>query len=138
MDAQRVLDALNSARSRELAVIIQYMRQHYTVVGIESPPAADLFKSTAITEMKHAESLGERIDFLGGEPTIKPDPIKVSSDLTSMLKDDLASEMDAISLYKDIIKTCEAEGDIVSRRMMEEILGDEEDHVNEFETLLGK
>jgi len=138
MDTRKIADQLNKARARELAVVIQYMIQHYTAQSIEALPAIEMFKSIAITEMKHAEELGERIDYLGGTPTKEPNPIKPGEDLTEMLKLDLKAEDEAIALYRDIIKLCDKEGDVTSRYMMERLLADEEDHRNQFLTALGK
>jgi len=137
MDNKKIVDALNQARSRELAVVIQYMIQHYTAQSIEALPVIDMFKSIAIAEMKHAERLGERIDYLGGTPTKEPKPIKPGTGVTEMLKLDLKAEDDAIALYRDIIKLCDKAGDVTSRRLMEDLLIDEEDHRNQFLTALG-
>ena len=97
------------------------------------------FKEVAITEMKHAEKLAERIDFLGGDPTTVPDDIgKDAKSLKDMAAMDLASENDAVKLYTDAIKKVDEMGDVTTRRLLESILGDEEDHVNTFQTMLGK
>lgn len=134
-----LIDTLNMLRERELAVIIQYMRHHYQVTGADGLALADEFKEVAITEMKHAEALAERIDFLGGDPTTKPGPIGMGAKaLKDMAKMDLASEEDAVKLYKAAIKDIDAFGDVTTRRMLEDILADEEDHVNTFEMMLGK
>jgi len=138
MDSKKIVDALNQARARELAVVIQYMIQHYTAQGVEGLPVIGMFKTIAITEMKHAEELGERIDYLGGTPTKEPNPIVPGESLTEMLKNDLKVEEEAIALYRDIIKLCDAEGDVTSRRMMEDLLEDEEGHRNDFLTALGQ
>lgn len=136
MDNKKICDALNKARSRELAVSIQYMRQHYMAEGPASPPVVDILKDIAKTEMEHAEALGERITFLGGTATTKPDPIKTATDLKQMIQDDLDMENEAVAMYRDIIKLCAEEGDYTSRRMMEELLADEEEHVDQFQKLL--
>ena len=138
MASQKIVEALNKARGRELQVVIQYMIQHYTATGMESLPVIDLFKETAVAEMKHAEALGERIDYLGGVPTKQPDPINPGTQVREMLELDLKAEEDAIAMYRDIIKLCDAQGDVTSRTMMEGILADEEDHANSFQTALGK
>jgi bacterioferritin len=137
-NTKKIVDALNEARARELQVVIQYMIQHYTAQTMKALPVIDMFKSIAIAEMKHAESLGERIDYLGGTPTKEPKPIKPGEEVTEMLKLDIKAEEDAIALYKDIIKLCDKEGDVTSRRMMEDILEAEEEHHNDFLTALGK
>ena len=138
MNTQKIIEELNKARARELQVVIQYMIQHYTATGVESLPVADMFKAAAIDEMKHAESLGERIDYLGGVPTKEPNPINAGASLTEMLELDLKAEEEAIALYRDIIKLCADEGDVTSRRMMEDILATEEDHRRDFLTALGR
>src|SRR5450759_646776 len=134
-----LLDTLNTLRARELAVIEQYMRHHYIVTGPEGAALADEFKEVAITEMKHAESLAERIDFLGGDPTTVPGPIsKAATTLHQMAAEDLGTEQDAVALYGAAIKQFDDAGDVTTRRLLESILGDEEDHVNTFERMLGK
>jgi len=137
MNTKKIVEALNKARARELTVIIQYMIQHYTGEGPVSPAILDLLKSTAITEMKHAEALGERISYLGGEPTKQPNPIKTGGDILQMVKDDLAAENEAIEMYRDIIKLCDQEGDPTSRVLMEDLLSEEEEHADSFQTILG-
>jgi bacterioferritin len=131
-------DKLNDAIAREIAVSIQYMWQHVMGEGMESPGVLDVFKKIAIVEMKHAEAIAERLDFLGGTPTTKPDDIKIGGSLQKMIKDDIMAEKDAIKLYKDIIALANKETDIVTRKLFEDILVDEEGHLAEFQTLLGK
>jgi bacterioferritin len=134
-----LLDTLNTLRARELAVIEQYMRHHYIVTGPEGAALADEFKEVAFTEMKHAEALAERIDFLGGDPTTEPSPIsKAATTLQQMAAEDLGAEQDAVALYGAAIKQFGDAGDVTTRRLLESILGDEEDHVNTFERMLGK
>lgn len=134
-----LLDTLNTLRARELAVIEQYMRHHYIVTGPEGAALADEFKEVAITEMKHAEALAERIDFLGGDPTTTPSEIsKTATALDEMAAEDLLAEQDAVALYSAAVKQFADAGDVTTRRLLEGILGDEEDHVNTFERMLGK
>ena len=137
MADQKLIEALNKARARELGAIIQYMMHHYTATGMSSPELVDQFKDTAVEEMKHAEWLGERIDYLGGEPTTKPTTIHTGGDLKKMLQDNLAIENEAVEMYRDIIKLAASLGDSTTRLMMEEILAEEEDHVNAWQTALG-
>lgn len=135
----KLVDTLNGLRARELAVIAQYMRHHYIVTGPDGLALADEFKETAVTEMKHAEELAERIDFLGGNPTTKPGPIATAEKtLQKMAAADLAAEEDAVRLYNAAIAEADAAGDVTTRRLLESILGDEEEHVNTFSTMLGK
>jgi bacterioferritin len=139
MAGKGLIDTLNELRARELAVVVQYMRHHYIVTGAEGMALAGEFKEVAITEMKHAEALAERIDFLGGDPTTTPAKIKTgASSLEEMASDDLASEDDAVKLYTGAIKKADDAKDVTTRRLLEDILGDEEDHVNTFRMMLGR
>ena len=130
-------DKLNEAIARELQVSIQYMWQHVTVIGINAESVGGVFKKIAITEMKHAEAIGERLDYLGGKLTTKPSPIEVGRDIKEMLQTDKKAEEDAIKLYKEIIALAAKENDVVTKRLFEEILSQEEEHHNQFSTLLG-
>ena len=75
--SDKLKDLLNKAIARELQVSIQYMWQHVQVMGVKAVSVQDKFKSTAITEMKHAEKIAERLWYLGGVPTTKPAIIDV-------------------------------------------------------------
>jgi len=127
---------LNRGIARELQVSIQYMWQHVQVTGINGAIVEDVFRKTAIAEMKHAERLAERLDYLDGVPTIKPDPIFVGGSLIEMLTQDERDEEEAITLYKEAIQVAAKEGDYTTRRMLEEILAEEENHINIFGKLI--
>jgi bacterioferritin len=86
--------------------------------------------------MKHAEAIAERLDYLGGKLTTKPSPITVGKNVKEMLKIDKKAEENAIKLYKKIAARAEKEGDVVTKKLFEDILTQEEDHHNQFSTLL--
>ena len=136
MASQKLLEYLNKGIARELQVSIQYMWQHVQVTGIDGTVTEDIFRKIAIAEMKHAERLAERLDYLNGVPTTKPDPIFVRGSLIEMLKQDEQDEEQAITLYKQAIQTAAEEGDYTTRRILEEILAEEEEHINTFGKLL--
>jgi bacterioferritin len=136
LTSQKLLEYLNKGIARELQVSIQYMWQHVQVTGKDGVIVEDIFRTIAIAEMKHAEHLAERLDYLNGVSTIKPDPIFVGGSLIEMLKQDEQNEEQAISLYKQAIQVAADEGDYTTRRLLEEILADEEDHINTFGKLL--
>ncbi|MGQ9681662.1 MAG: ferritin-like domain-containing protein [Anaerolineae bacterium] len=138
MASQKLLDLLNQAIARELQVTVQYMWQHVMVVGPHAESIGGVFKSSAIEEMKHAEAIAERLDYLGGVPTTKPAPIEVGGTVEEMLALDVKAEEEAIAMYKGIIALAESEGDPTTKLLFMEILSDEEDHHNSFTTLLGK
>ena len=107
MASKKLLEMLNKAIGMEMQVSIQYMWQHVLATGINSIPVAGVFKESAITEMKHAEALAERLAYLDGTPTTKPAPITVGGTLKEMLQIDVKAEEAAIALYRDIIKVGE-------------------------------
>jgi len=134
----KIIDALNQALEREIGAILQYLYHHWTGEGMESPEILELFEKTSIDEMKHAERLASRINFLEGDPSTKPGPIRKGGDLRKMIADDLEAEYEAIQLYKGIIKLADELGDSTTRLMMEEITAQEEDHADLWETILQK
>jgi bacterioferritin len=132
--SQKVIDQLNKARSRELTAISQYMSQHYELEDTDFGKLASKFKEIAITEMKHAEKLAERILFLNGEPTSKPDALpKKGQQIPQMLTTNMALELAAIKMYNEAAMVCAAEKDQISKELFEDLLKEEEDHLNYFE-----
>ena len=136
MVSQNLLDLLNKGIARELQVSIQYMWQHVQVTGIYGAIVEETFKKIAIAEMKHAEKLAQRLDYLNGVPTTKPDPIFVDDNLLEMLRHDEQNEEEAIRLYKQAIQVAASEGDFTTRRLLEDILAEEENHINTFGKLI--
>jgi bacterioferritin len=132
----KLIDALNIAVSDELASIMQYQWHHVMAKGIASPAIIDMFESHSMDEMRHAYAFAERVDLLGGDLTVELHPIRVGGGLKKMIQDDLRGEQIAIKMYRDCIKLAEKEGDPVTRRMFEETLATEEEHLNDWETVL--
>ncbi len=131
-----LLEMLNKAISREIQVSIQYMWQHVEWIGVKGFSVQDEFKSIAVTEMKHAESIAERLFYLGETPTTKPDPINVGKNLREMITQDVKDELNAIKMYKQIIEMARKEKDETTMFLFQNILKDEEDHHDTFTTLL--
>ncbi|MFH1015680.1 MAG: ferritin-like domain-containing protein, partial [Chloroflexota bacterium] len=93
-------------------------------------------KQIAVVEMKHAETIAERLFYLGGIPTTKPSPIFVGKTLKEMIAQNVKNEVDAIDLYQKIVALARKEGDETTNRIFREILEQEEDHHDTFTTLL--
>jgi bacterioferritin len=136
MASKKLLDMLNAAIAREIQVSIQYMWQHVEWIGVKGYATKDAFESIAKQEMKHAESIAERLFYLGGMPTTKPEPIKVGKTLKEMVAQDVKDEQNAITMYKGIIEAARKESDETTAFLFMEILKDEEDHHDTFTTLL--
>ena len=153
-----LLDLLNQALARELQVSVQYMLQHAVGAGqvlagttqssskkqvkfvashsLYFLPGATL-KKIAITEMRHAEAISERIVILGTEPTTQPSKITVDQTIKAMLENDQEQERSAIELYKTIITTALKDHDAETAGLFKVILKDEEKHHQVFSALLG-
>lgn len=131
-----LLELLNQAIARELQVSIQYMWQHVQWGGVRGHSVQNELRSIAITEMKHAETIAERLYYLGGMPTIKPDPVMVGNNLREMLEHDVKDETNAIMLYKKIMEQAMKEGDATTHHIFQGILEQEEEHHDTFTTLL--
>lgn len=138
MVSKDLIEMLNKAISLELQVSIQYMWQHVRIYGFDHLAIAEELKKTAITEMKHAESIAERVDYLGGVPTTNPAKITVGETPQEMITNDMLAEEEGIAFYKKIIERAMQEKDYVTKELFESILSDEEDHHNLFRTLLEK
>ena len=138
MASKKLLTLMNKAIAREIQVSIQYMWQHVLWKGVDGFAVKDELKSIAITEMKHAEEIAERLAYFGGEPTTKPEPIFVGKNLKQMLRQDVKDEQGAIKLYKQIVELAQKETDYTTMRLFRKILAEEEDHLDTFNGLLGK
>ena len=131
-----LLKQLNDAIARELQVAIQYMWQHVQWGGVKGFAVQNELKSIAIAEMKHAETIAERLYYLGEIPTTKPTPILIGTTLKEMIQQDIKDEAGAIDLYKKIIEQATKEGDVTTAFMFKGILEQEEDHHDTFTTLM--
>jgi bacterioferritin len=136
MVSEKLKELLNKGIARAIQVSIQYVWQHVLATGIKGAAIEGIFKEIAITEMKHAESIAERLAYLSGTPTTKSDPIFVGGSLKEMLQTDVKAEEEAIALYRQTSKVAEEEGDSTTRRLFEEILSQEEEHHDTFTKLL--
>jgi bacterioferritin len=136
MASKKLLGMLNDAIAGELQVSLQYMWQHVQWKGVKHFAVKDEFEKIGIEEMKHAEAIAERLFYLGGTPTTKPEPIAVGSSLKEMLTTDKKDEENTVKLYKEIVALATKEGDLTTAHLFTEILGDEEGHLDTFQSLL--
>jgi bacterioferritin len=138
MVSKELIDLMQKGISREIQVSIQYMWQHVRIYGFNHLEIANELKKIAIAEMKHAESIAERVDYLGFEPTTVAATITVGKTPEEMIGLDKKAEEEAIALYRQVIEKAMAEKDYVTWELFQGILEDEEDHHNVFITLLQK
>jgi bacterioferritin len=131
---EKVIEYLNIALKNELTAINQYFL-HYRLLdhwGIKK--LAKFEYGESIDEMKHADKLAERILFLDGLPNFQLlGRLKIGENVEEVLKADLALENEAIPVLRDGIAACEAVRDYISRELLEDILANEEEHVDTLE-----
>lgn len=133
-----VVQLLNDALATELTCVLRYRRHHFTAVGLTSPKIAEEFLVHANEELAHADRLAERIVQLGGEPDFNPQGLiqrshadyDDSADLNAMIKANLVAERVAVESYRQMIELI-GNKDSTTRRLLEDILADEEEHADE-------
>ena len=134
---KQVIDRLNKLLADELTAINQYMVHSEMCNDWGYGKLHEAIEKRAIDEMKHAEKLIGRIIFLESEPTVsKLNKIMIGKDIPTQFKNDHAAEVDAIKAYNDAIKLCVDQGDNGTREMLEDILEDEENHIDWIESQL--
>ncbi len=142
-DIERVISVLNEALATELVCVLRYKRHFYTAEGLNSGPVAAEFLQHANEEQGHADRIAARIVQLQGEPDFNPATLVarshaeyvVGNGLVDMIREDLVAERVAIASYQEIIRWL-ADSDTTTRRMLEDILGNEEEHADDLLNLL--
>ncbi len=133
-----IISLLNDALATELVCILRYKRHYFTAKGVSSPKIAEEFLVHANEESAHADLLAERIVQLGGLPDISPDSLTArshadydeSADLQAMIRANLVAERVAIEAYGQMIKLI-GDKDSSTRRILESILSQEQEHADE-------
>jgi bacterioferritin len=132
-----VLATLNTQLADELTAISQYMVHSEMCANWGYDKIADVTEKRAIDEMKHAEKLIGRILFLEGRPVVSDlNQLHIMGDVPSQLQSDHAAEEGAIATYNAAIRQCAELGDAGSRELFEDILEDEEKHIDWLEAQL--
>jgi bacterioferritin len=136
--AKDIVRLLNDALATELVCVLRYKRHHFTAKGLSSPKIADEFMVHANEEAAHADRIAARITQLGGEPDFSPATLLArshadydeSADLKAMVRANLVAERIAVESYRQMIALI-ADKDATTRRLLEDILADEEQHADE-------
>jgi bacterioferritin len=144
-DKERVIKVLNEVLATELVCVLRYMRHYYMAEGIDGDSVKATFLEYSNEERNHADQVATRIVQLGGEPDFNPEVLgkrshtqyKQGTSLTDMIKEDLVAERIAVSSYQEIIRWL-ANGDPTTRRVMEGLLAEEEEHADDLRSLLAK
>ena len=143
LDREEACKQLNSALATEILCVLRYRHHQIIAKGIDCLQVAAEFEEHAIDEERHMLMIADRINQLGGNPDFNPGTIMqrtvteygTAKDLEGMIKEDLIAERTVIMIYRKLIEWF-GTGDPTTRRMLEEILADEEDHANDLADLL--
>lgn len=131
----KVIEYLNSALRSELTAVSQYWLHYRLQEDWGYGKIADKSREESIEEMHHADRLIERIIFLEGHPNLqKLDPLRIGQNLRETLEADLAAEHDARNLYKEARQYCSSVNDQVSKSLFDDLIADEEGHIDFLET----
>ena len=142
-DRDAVCKVLNEALATEIVCVLRYKRPYFLAEGLASDSVKQEFLEHANAEQGHADRIAERIVQLGGEPDLNPASLVGRShaeyvegeSLVDMIREDLVAERIAIESYREIVAWL-GTADSTTRRMMEEILADEEEHADDLVSLL--
>ena len=134
----KVIDYLNRALRSELTAVSQYWLHYRLTEDWGYPKLANKERAESIEEMHHADRLTDRIIFLDGFPNMQQlNPLKIGQTVREVLESDLAGEYEARALYGEAREVCRLAADYVSMKLFEELLKDEEGHIDWLETQLG-
>ena len=133
-----IIKLLNDSLATELVCVMRYKRHHFTAKGLASPKIAEEFLVHALEETAHGDQIAERIVQLGGEPDFSPATLlershadyDESKDLRAMIRANLIAERVAIEAYTQMIHLI-GDKDSTTRRMLEGILSQEQEHAEE-------
>jgi bacterioferritin len=135
---KKVIEYLNKSLRHELTAVSQYWLHHRLLEDWGFKKLAALERKESIEEMQHADKLIARIVLLEGHPNLQTlDPLMIGQTIKEVLECDLKAEYGARALYTEARKHCHEAGDFVSMNLFEDLLKDEEGHIDHIETELG-
>ena len=132
-----LIDALNEDLAREYQAIIAYTVYSSVLTGAQWMNIAAELKLHAAEELQHALIIADQIDYLGGEPTATPKPVKLSKKPQEMIRFDLDNETETIKNYRRRVKQAEALGHYALAEKLRTIIAQEQEHQHDLATALG-
>ncbi|MDQ6612934.1 MAG: ferritin-like domain-containing protein [Gemmatimonadota bacterium] len=132
-----MIDNLNEDLAREYQAIIAYVVYSQAIKGAEYMSIAKELEKHAKEELSHALTIAKQIDYLGGDITAVPKPVKTSDQPKEMLRFDLDNEAETIRNYRERVKQSEAMGEYAISEHIREILKQEQEHLSDLATALG-
>ena len=132
-----VIDYLNKALRHELTAVNQYWLHYRLLDNWGYKGLAQQWRKESIEEMQHADKLIERIIFLDGFPNMQTlESLHIGQNVRDVLDRDLKAEMEARTLYEEAATHCHSARDYVTRDLIEQLMHDEESHIDFLETQL--
>ena len=133
----KVIDYLNAALRSELTAVSQYWLHYRLQEDWGYGRIANKSRAESIEEMNHADRLIQRIIFLEGHPNLqKLDALRIGQTIRETMEADLAGEHDARTLYLEARQYCAQVNDQVSKSLFDDLIADEEGHIDFLETQL--
>lgn len=133
--SDKIIDYLNQALKHELTAVNQFWLHFRLLDDWGLQKAGAKWRRESIEEMEHADKLIERIIFLEGHPNLQQlNPLQIGESVREVLDADLRIEYSARALYKEAREACIEEGDYVSKALFEQLMADEEGHIDYLET----
>ncbi|MBK5960158.1 bacterioferritin [Rhodoplanes elegans] len=133
----KVIEYLNKGLRSELTAINQYWLHYRMLDNWGFKDLAKKWRKESIEEMEHADKFVDRILFLEGFPNLQVlDPLQIGQSVKEILEADLAAEQGARALYQEAAAYCNTVKDFPSRDLFEELMADEEGHIDFLETQL--
>jgi bacterioferritin len=134
---QQLIDLLNEDLAREYQAIISYVTYSQVLSGAQYMSIAAQLVEHAHEELRHALTIADQIDYLGGMPTVVAKPVKTSDKAEEMLRFDLDNENATIRNYRERVRQAEALSEFALAEEIRKILVDEQDHQHDLATALG-
>ncbi|SCZ70758.1 bacterioferritin [Epibacterium ulvae] len=135
---KKVIEYLNKALRVELTAVSQFWLHYRLQKDWGYGKLAKKMREESIEEMEHADKLIDRIIFLEGHPNLQTlDPLRIGENVRETLTCDLDAEMEAVALYNEARKYCNDAGDYASMKLFEELILDEQGHIDFLETQIG-
>jgi bacterioferritin len=131
----RVIEYLNKGLRHELTAVNQFWLHYRLMENWGYNDLAKKWREESIEEMEHADRFIERIVFLEGFPNLQElNPLRIGQNVLEVIESDLAAEYEARNLYGEAAEYCQSIGDRVSKDLFEELMADEEGHIDFLET----
>jgi bacterioferritin len=139
-DVDRLVTVLNEVVASEMVCYLRYTQNAIVAQGIDREQVAEMFRDHAAEELEHFQRVSDRINQLGGSPDLNPATLterahsdystQANTDLQGMIRENLVAERIVIGTYTEIVRWL-GDADPTTRRLMERLLKEEEDHADE-------